>query len=198
MNDPTPSELPLLAGLATCLRWLEELVALVSGPLLVAGLGISLVDLLTDGKLLATRPLLLYAWAISQTIGVDAQLVGAFAKARQALRARRYGELAGLLVLGCALAWVGFLAALIFAVGTVWPQVLRGPYVLLVVVTYPLGWALGQLFLALVFFGLITPLALSFRLLRRDSLQRRFQTEATTYWQPRPRGNDLRSYVRQF
>jgi hypothetical protein len=91
-------------------------VALVSGPLLVAGLGISLVDLLTDGKLLATRPLLLYAWAISKAIGVDAQLVGAFAKAWQALRARRYGELAGLLVLGCALAWVGFLAALIFAV----------------------------------------------------------------------------------
>jgi hypothetical protein len=103
---------------------------------------------------------------------------------------REEGSLAGLV---CSLT-----AALIFAVGTVWPQVLRGPYVLLVVVTYPLGWALGQLFLALVFFGLITPLALSFRLLRRDSLQRRFQTEATTYWQPRPRGNDLRSYVRQF
>jgi DNA-binding CsgD family transcriptional regulator len=49
-------------------------------------------------------------------VGVDAQLVGAFAKARQALRTHRYGELAGLLVLGCALAWVGFLAALIFAV----------------------------------------------------------------------------------
>jgi hypothetical protein len=102
--------------LATCLRWLEELIVIVAGPLLVGGLGISLVDLLSDGRLLATRPFLLYAWAISQAIGLDAQLVGSFAKARQALRARRYWELAGLLVLGGALAWVAWIAAQVFAV----------------------------------------------------------------------------------
>jgi hypothetical protein len=89
-------------------------------------------------------------------------------------------------------------AALFFAVGTVWPTALRGLYVVLMVVTYPVGWVVGHVLLALIFFGLITPLALGFRLLRRDALQRRFQGEAPTYWQPRPRVHALRRYVRQF
>jgi hypothetical protein len=110
------NELPLLGGIAATLRWFEELLALLSGPLLVIGLGISLTDLLTDGQLLAHQPLLLYAWAISQAIGVDAGLVGAWDKARAALRERRYWALAGLLLLGTALAYIGWIAAQVFAV----------------------------------------------------------------------------------
>src|SRR5258708_25043950 len=71
-------ELPLLAGIAAFLRWCEELVVLLSGPLLLVGLGIGLVALLSDGALLVTAPWLLYAWALSQTVGVDGQLVGAW------------------------------------------------------------------------------------------------------------------------
>jgi hypothetical protein len=33
------AELPLLGWIAGLLRWLEELIVLVSGPLLMAGLG---------------------------------------------------------------------------------------------------------------------------------------------------------------
>jgi hypothetical protein len=55
-------ELPLLAGIAAFLRWLEELVVLVSGPLLMAGLGIGLVALLSKGALLLNAPWLVYAW----------------------------------------------------------------------------------------------------------------------------------------
>src|SRR5215831_2323798 len=108
-------ELPFLAGIAGCLRWLEELANIVAGPLLTAGLAVALIDLLTDGRLLASQPELLYGWAISQAVGVDAQLVASWDRARQALRARRYWSLAGLLVLGGALAAVGYLAAVIFA-----------------------------------------------------------------------------------
>jgi hypothetical protein len=110
------NEMPLLGGIAATLRWCEELLALLSGPLLVIGLGISLTDLLTDGQLLAHQPLLLYAWAISQAIGVDAGLVGAWNKARAALRERRYWALTGLVLLGTALAYVGWIAAQVFAV----------------------------------------------------------------------------------
>jgi hypothetical protein len=103
-------ELPFLAGIAGVLRWLEELANILSGPLLTAGLAIALIDLLTDGRLLDSEPSLLYGWAVSQAIGVDAQLVGAWDKARQAVRARRYWSLAGLLVLGLALAYVAWIA----------------------------------------------------------------------------------------
>ena len=111
----TQRELPMLAGIAACLRWLEELAAILSGPLLTVGLGIALVDLLTDGRLLTSAPMLLYAWAISQSVGVDAQLVGSAAKLSTALRARRPWVVAGYLALVCVLAYVGYVASLVFA-----------------------------------------------------------------------------------
>ena len=83
--------------------------------MLTVGLGIGLVSLLSDGALLVSAPWLLYAWAISQAVGVDAQLIGAWDRAKRALLARRWWTLLGLVVLGCALAYVGYVAALVFA-----------------------------------------------------------------------------------
>src|SRR5579859_1220877 len=108
-------ELPMLAGIASIFRWIEELASILSGPLLTAGLAIALIDLLTDGKLLASQPALLYAWAISQSIGVDAQLVGSAAKAHGAIRARQPWVVLGYVVLVGVLAYVAYIASLVFA-----------------------------------------------------------------------------------
>lgn len=110
-----PAELLLLGGIGTGLRWLEELVALVSGPMLTAGLAIALVDLFTDGKLLTSQPTLLYAWAISQALGVDGQLVGAAVKSGRAMRARRWGLALAYFPLIAGLSYVAYLAANVFA-----------------------------------------------------------------------------------
>src|SRR5260221_7765650 len=104
-----------LAFLALTVRWLEELVNTLSGPLLVFGLVIALVDLLTDGALTVAAPALLFAWAISMAVGVDAQLIGSFARARHALRQQHYWTVAGYLVLGAGLGYVGWIAAQVFA-----------------------------------------------------------------------------------
>jgi hypothetical protein len=109
------SELPVLGGIAAFLRWLEELVVLVSGPLLMAGLGIGLVALLSDGQLLVNAPWLVYAWAISQTVGVDGQLVGAWYRVSVAVGRRRIGVAIAYVLLGVILAYVAYLAALVFA-----------------------------------------------------------------------------------
>src|SRR5215469_18023765 len=111
-------ELPLLGWIAGFLRWLEELIVLVSGPLLMVGLGIGLVALLSDGALLVTAPWLLYAWAISQTVGVDGQLVGAWYRVSVAVARRRVGVAIAYTVLGLLLAYVAYVAyvaALVFA-----------------------------------------------------------------------------------
>jgi hypothetical protein len=108
-------ELPMLAGIAGTIRWVEELANLLSGPLLTLGLGVALVDLLTDGKLLTSVPMLLYAWAISQAIGVDAQPVATWDRARIALREQRFGALVGLVLLGLVLAYIAWVAAQVFA-----------------------------------------------------------------------------------
>ena len=109
------AELPLLGWIAGLLRWLEELIVLVSGPLLMAGLGIGLVALLSDGALLLTAPWLLYAWAISQTVGVDGQLVGAWYRVSVAIARRRWGAALAFAALGALLAYVAYIAALVFA-----------------------------------------------------------------------------------
>jgi hypothetical protein len=108
-------ELPILAGIAACLRWLEELVVLLSGPLLMAGLGIGLVALLSDGQLLVRAPWLVYAWAISQTVGVDGQLVGAWYRVSVAVARRRVGVAIAFILLGLLLAYVAYVAALVFS-----------------------------------------------------------------------------------
>src|SRR5487761_239279 len=101
---PTDDELPMLAGIASIIHWVEELLNIVNGPLLMLGAGIALVDLLTDGALTLSAPVLLFAWAISQALGIDTQLLGCFARARTAQRWARVGWLALGLVLGFA-AW---------------------------------------------------------------------------------------------
>src|SRR5262245_57548256 len=106
-------ELPLLAGIAAFLRWCEELVVLLSGPLLLMGLGIGLVALLSDGALLLTA--LLYAWALSQTVGVDGQLVGAWYRVSVAVARRRWGVALAFVLLGLLLAYIGYVASLVFA-----------------------------------------------------------------------------------
>lgn len=108
-------DLPLLGGIALALRWVEELIVLVSGPILTAGLDIGLIALLSDGALLVSAPWLLYAWAISQTVGVDGQLVGAWYRVSVALARRRWGAVAGFALLGLLLAYVAYVAALVFA-----------------------------------------------------------------------------------
>src|SRR5260370_41088440 len=91
MPSPLPErEFPLMAAIGGLFRWLEELLTLLSGPLLTAGLGLALVDLLTDGRLLATQPELLFAWAIAMALRLDAQLVGTAAKLGRAVRTQPY------------------------------------------------------------------------------------------------------------
>jgi hypothetical protein len=108
-------ELPALAAIAGFFHWLEEFLVILSGPFLTAGLGIGLVDLLSDGALFVNVPWLLYVWAVAQTVGVDGQLVGTWARVGRACRKRAWWAAVGFACLGLLLAYVGFVAALVFA-----------------------------------------------------------------------------------
>jgi hypothetical protein len=95
-----------------------------------------------------------------------------------------------------ALALLGL--ALVFGLlGVARPMALRPLFVGMMVVTYPVGWLVTQLLLALVFCCLFTPLALLFRLIGRDALGRRWDPARDSYWTPKPAGEGLRSYFRQ-
>ena len=68
----------------------------------------------------------------------------------------------------------------------------------LTLLSYPIGFVLSYVIMGFLFFGLITPVGLIFRLIGKDPLNRRFDRGATTYWaDPRPR-RGKESYFRQF
>jgi len=63
---------------------------------------------------------------------------------------------------------------------------------------FPLGWLSSQLALAVMFYGVITPMALVFRIGGRDRLGRRRRTELESHWAPRARPTDVRRYFRTY
>jgi hypothetical protein len=65
------------------------------------------------------------------------------------------------------------------------------------VAAYPIGWVLGHVMLGVVFFLVLTPIALVLRAAGRDPLQRRFDTASASYWQERA-ASDRSRYFRQF
>jgi hypothetical protein len=98
--------------------------------------------------------------------------------------------------------WLGGLLAVIAiaaAIVAAWqPRWLAPVFTAAMIATFPLAWALSLAVLALVYFGLITPLAILFRLLGRDALSRRIDQNRSSYWQPQPPADKPRRYLRQY
>lgn len=82
-------------------------------------------------------------------------------------------------------------------IGLAHPPAIRPLYWALGALALPVGCLLGEVLLALVYYGLFVPLGLAMRLARRDPLQRRFDPQATTYWQPKQQPPGPGSYLRQ-
>lgn len=92
-----------------------------------------------------------------------------------------------------ALAALGILVGFL---GLARPQAMRPIFTGLMAITFPIGWVVSHLVLALLFFGVFTPVALLFKLIRRDALGRR-RSGQSTYWARRPVASDVRAYFRQ-
>ena len=93
------------------------------------------------------------------------------------------------------------LAALALTVGPLglWrPQTVRGVYVGMMVLTFPVGWVVARIILAGLYYGVFTPVGLLFRLVGRDVLCLRRRPELATYWVDKPAPVDVGSYFRQF
>jgi hypothetical protein len=71
-------------------------------------------------------------------------------------------------------------------------------YLGMILLTYPIGWVVSHLMMALFYYGIITPVALLFRLLNRDPLCRRYEPDADTYWIPCKKKRPAKDYFRQF
>ena len=95
--------------------------------------------------------------------------------------------------LGVAVAGV-----LIWGSGFVSLTLTRWIFVGLMAVTLPIGFVISFVVMTVFFFGLLTPVGLVFRLMKRDILKRQFDPGASTYWQPHKQVGDSERYFQQF
>jgi nitrate/nitrite transporter NarK len=82
--------------------------------------------------------------------------------------------------------------------GLIRPTLMRPVWVVLILVTYPIGWVVSHLLLAAIFYLCLTPTGWIMRLFRYDPMQRKFDRQATTYWQPHKEPESSSRYYQQF
>jgi len=102
---------------------------------------------------------------------------------------RRTGSLSSALItalLGALIALLGFLA----------PRAVQPLYRLLTIVTLPIGYLVSEILLRVVFYGVLTPLGLAFRMAGRDVLRLK-RTQQKSYWQQAKQQKDTSGYFRQ-
>jgi Saxitoxin biosynthesis operon protein SxtJ len=80
--------------------------------------------------------------------------------------------------------------------GLVRPAIIRPVYTTLMWVTFPIAWVMSHAILAVMYFAIITPVALIVRLFY-DPMTRAFDRRASSYWVPRATSAPSR-YFRQF
>ncbi len=78
------------------------------------------------------------------------------------------------------------------------PKANRLLYLGLTYLTLPIGLVLSFVIVGVLFYGVMTPIGLFFRLIGRDALDRRFDRAATSYWQPCAAPKSVARYFRQF
>jgi hypothetical protein len=78
------------------------------------------------------------------------------------------------------------------------PQWVKWPYIGLSLVTWPIGFVVSLVAMAIVYYLIFTPVALVFRLIGRDALHRKFDPQATSYWEAYNPDRGKARYLRQF
>jgi hypothetical protein len=81
--------------------------------------------------------------------------------------------------------------------GLIRPRLLRPIFVAWMIAVFPIGWLVSRVFLAALYYGVLTPLGLWFRLRGRDALRRR-RPESVSHWRDKPAAAGAASYYRQF
>ena len=95
-----------------------------------------------------------------------------------------------------ALLFIG--GAAVAAVGVLRPLLVRPLYVGMMVASFPMSWMVSHLLLAIIYFGLFTPLAAIFRLTGRDALRLRPAPESSSYLKNKPAPVKSQAYFRPF
>lgn len=92
--------------------------------------------------------------------------------------------------------WIGgaVLSLLFWAL----PGLRRPIYFAWMYLAFPIGWSVSHLLLALIYYGVLTPIGVLLRLFSYDSMNRKPVPRASSYWIAQSPRRDAKSYFRQF
>ena len=93
---------------------------------------------------------------------------------------------------------VGVMALMVGGIGLIRPAVVRWLFVGATVLAFPIGWVVSQIMLALMYYGIITPLAVWFRIRGRDLLCRKPAPNRPSFWTPKSTPENMGAYFRQY
>lgn len=97
--------------------------------------------------------------------------------------------------LGTGLVALGAVSGLLAAL---FPPALRWLYVGLIVITFPIGFVVSHVILALLYYLVLTPIGLAMRLFGYDPMHRKLEPEAATYWVERAPRTNVQDYFKQY
>lgn len=124
---------------------------------------------------------------------------------------RQFGNIAPimLLLIACILRWrfdlplpamatMCAVGVMIFFASRLSAKLVRPIYLVLILIGFPIGWVISHLVMLLFYFGLITPIALVFRLMNRDAFHRNWDPESESYWTEHQKNDSVNRYFKQF
>ncbi len=116
--------------------------------------------------------------------------------------------LAMMTVLGLLCLWTGkvqtrglvifcLIGLVLYTASRISTNLIKPVYLTLIVVTFPIGWVVSHLVMAIFYYGVITPVALFFKFKNRDALYRKYDPQAETYWLPYDKKRTPKDYFNQ-
>ena len=93
---------------------------------------------------------------------------------------------------------VGVMAIVVGGVGLIRPAAVRWLFGGATVLAFPIGWVVSQTMLAVMYYCILTPLALWFRIRGRDLLSRKPAPNRASFWAPKHTPEDMGAYFRQY
>lgn len=92
---------------------------------------------------------------------------------------------------------IGAAAVVISIGGLISPVFMRWIYLGMIYATYPIGFVISHILLAIVYYLVITPIGLALALAGKDPMNRKFEANRETYWLDKEGTADVDSYFRQ-
>ncbi len=122
---------------------------------------------------------------------------------------RKFGKtvLIGFLIIGALFFWRGRrpvaeimvgVSAVVAVLSYAVPALAKPFYFVWMGFGFVMGSIMSRVILAIIFYAIISPVALVFRLIGRDELKRKKTSSATTYWEDHPKITDPEYYEHLF